>query len=139
MGKKYVLVKDSKQQAKYLIGNGIEISVLEATTMEDAIIEAVGITDDDLENLASGEISFSDFYDNILCESGMLYTDRWERYVRDVRDAYILEVTDEINLGPIIMKIAERVKDINKELENKKKEEFELEEFERLKKKFGLS
>ena len=138
---KYFLLREQAGQGcDYTIGCGITFEPLRANTMDEAITEVMGISDDWKTEILQGSkntgYSVDDYiHDYILCGgSGLSDVEgNTERRMVTIR---IYEVSNEVDMRPALTKRYDEIKAWQQELKCKEQEKAEYRQYEKLKKKF---
>lgn len=137
--KSYYLVMEQKNQGcDYTIGCGTTIEPIRATTMEEAIEEAIGIGadwQDHIDQISSKHKNVKDYvHDYFLCYSNLRYVNDKERPMSSID---ILEVSNTVSMLPLLKDKLEEVNAYVAKLGQKTQDNEEKQLYETLKKKYG--
>lgn len=140
MSKRYYYIRRQNGGCDYTIGCGISIQTIRASSKEEAIKKIIDLPDNWKQELKEwvdqegGDVDGC--YHDTIADSGMgdIMPDD---YVTRISSAELIEVTDEIDMMPILRAKLAEAEAFRKELSDAQKEKAELEQYEKLKKKFG--
>lgn len=132
--KRYYLIERQGGGCDYTIGCGLRISKLDATTMSEAIVAAIG----DINELLNDEeiIEDEDYLHDTIVDNFQLVHRYQDGDMYGVDEAEILEVTDSLDLDDIIHIAQKRLEDVKSQIAAKKKEAEDRKKYEELKKRF---
>ncbi|HLG27735.1 MAG TPA: hypothetical protein VI423_08115 [Paenisporosarcina sp.] len=127
---KYYMVRRQNNGCDYTIGCGISISELKASSMAEAIENAIDLDPNWKEKAKSAFAS--DYIDDMIADSALGYLSRENPIVK----AEILAVVESVDLIPIIVAKLQEIDAFKDALLKETQEEKERDQYKRLKKKF---
>lgn len=140
MRKKYYCLREQAGQGcDYTIGCGIAIDIIYANSLEEAQKKLISLPETWKEDLVAwiekedGDVD--DCYNDIICESGLDYV-RSDEYGPRMASITLLEVTEEVDMMPILRTKLAEAEAFKDSLLQKVGEEAERAAYEKLKKKF---
>lgn len=137
MSKKYYYIRRQENGCDYTIGCGVSIQLIRADSREEAIKKIIDLPDNwkqELKDWISEDGDIDGCYHDTIADTALGdITDR----DNPITSADLIEVSDEIDMMPILEEKLAEAEAFKKELLDAQKEKAELEQYEKLKKKFG--
>lgn len=137
MSKTYLYIRRQENGCDYTIGCGISVQHIKANSKEEAIKKIIDLPDNwkqELKTWIDEDGDIDGCYHDTICDTGM--GDIMDRD-NPIQNADLIEVSDETDMMPILEAKLAEAEAFKKELLNAQKEKAELEQYEKLKKKFG--
>lgn len=137
MSKTYLYIRRQENGCDYTIGCGVSIRQIRASSKEEAIKKIIDLPENwkqELKDWIAEDGDIDGCYHDTIADSAL----------GDIMDgdnpitsAELIEVSDEIDMMPLLEAKLAEAEAFKKELSDAQKEKAELEQYEKLKKKFG--
>jgi hypothetical protein len=136
MSKKYLYIRRQSGGCDYTIGCGISIQEIHASSREDAIQKIINIPDDWQDQFQEHNNNIEDYSHAYISDSGLIDV-RNDKYDEGISGATLIEISDEIEMLPILSAKLDEMKAVISEIKNKAHEDDERKLYEKLQKKFN--
>jgi len=134
--KKFIYIRRQNNGCDYTIGCGISAKVIMAESKDEAIKKIINVDDtwkeDLIQNFEDG--CLEDFFYDYVAGSGLI--DLHDDNDFKIASAVLYEVSDEINMIPVLSSSLKELTDFKDNLLEEAKEKEERAQYEKLKKKF---